>query len=69
MTDNVLIAIIASSGVVISALCVFGGGIFALVANNKRLDRIENTLMSMQSDLKEFYRMHVNLEAKVDAKK
>jgi len=51
MSDNVLIAIIAASGVVISAICVLGGAIFAFSANNKRLDKIERTLELIQSDL------------------
>lgn len=72
MSDNVLIAVIAACGVVLSAICIFGGAIFAWLANNKhidkRLERMENTLLSIQADLKEFYRMHIQLEAKVDKK-
>ncbi len=44
MTDNVLIAIIATSAVVISAILVFGAAVIAFVADNKRLDRIESVL-------------------------
>ena len=38
MSDNVLIAIIAASAVIISAMCVLGGAVFAYTANNKRTD-------------------------------
>jgi hypothetical protein len=55
MTDNVLIAIIAACGVVISAVLVLGGAIFAYVAGgketNRRLDRIEHTLEVIQGDM------------------
>lgn len=56
MNDNVLIAIIAACAVIIAAVCVLGGAIFAFVANSKRLDKIERTLEVIQSDLKEFFR-------------
>jgi hypothetical protein len=52
MTDNVLIAVIAASAVVISAICVLGGAIFAYSAANKRLDKIDAALALIQSDLK-----------------
>ena len=53
MSDNVLIAIIAASGVVISAVMVLGAGIAAVVVNNKRLDKIEGTLVLIQTDIRE----------------
>jgi hypothetical protein len=63
MANNVVIAIIAASGVVISAICVLGGAIFAYVASNrtldrrfdgvdKRLDKIDHTLELIQADMK-----------------
>jgi len=55
MDNNVLIAIIAVSGIIISAICVLGGAIFAYIASNKsinqRLDKIDHTLEVIQSDM------------------
>lgn len=55
MNDNVLIAIIAASGVIIAAICVLGAAIFAYVASNKRFDKVDTTLSLIQSDMKEFF--------------
>ena len=55
MSDNVLIAVIATSGVIISATCVLGAAIFAYSASNKRFDKLDTTLSLIQSDLKEFF--------------
>lgn len=67
MSDNVLIAIIAACAVVISAVFVLGGAVFAWIGSNKRLDKIDAVLERIQGDLTGFYRLHVQLEAKVDS--
>ena len=51
MNDNVVIAIIAASAVVISAVCVLGGSIFAFVTSNRRLDRIEMRLGTIETSV------------------
>jgi hypothetical protein len=44
MTDNVVIAIVSVAGVVITAVCVLGGAIFAYIASNKRLSHVDTKL-------------------------
>ena len=55
MDNNVLIAIIAVSGVIISTICILGGAIFAYITSNKsinqRLDKIDHTLEVIQGDM------------------
>jgi peptidoglycan hydrolase CwlO-like protein len=76
MSDNVLIAIIAASGVVISAVMVMGSAVFAYVAGNrsldkrfesmdKRLDKIEQTLGVIQSDMVKWYEQIFKIKAHV----
>jgi hypothetical protein len=65
MSDNVMIAIVAASAVVISAVLVLGGAVFAYIANNKRLDKIDGTLGVIQGDLKQFSEQIFKIGAKV----
>ncbi len=65
MSDNVLIAIIAACGVVISAVCVLGAAIFAYAASNKRFDKIDATLAVIQGDLKEFFNQISRVKAHI----
>lgn len=65
MDSNLTTAIVSASGTTLVA-------IVALVLNNKRfddigkhIDRVENTLDTIQSDLKEFYRMLADLDKRV----
>ena len=63
MTDNVLIAIIAASGVIISAIFVLGGAIFAYMASSKGLDKIERTLELIQGDMRQWSEQIFNIKA------
>lgn len=51
MSDNVLIAVIAACAVVVAALCVLGGAVFAFVTNSKGLDKIERLLEVIRGDM------------------
>jgi type VI protein secretion system component VasK len=51
VSDNVTVAVVAACGVVLAAVMVLGGAVFAFMANNKRLDRIEHTLEVIQGDM------------------
>ena len=68
MSDNVLIAIIATCGAVISAVTVLGGAIFAYLASGKRLDKIDADLGLIRSDLIPFYRSLYEIQVKVENK-
>jgi hypothetical protein len=65
MSDNVLIAVIAACGVVISAILVLGGAVFAFMANNKRLDKIERTLELIQADMRQWSEQIFKIKAHV----
>jgi len=52
MSDNVLIAIVAVVGVVISAFCVMGGAVFAYMESKKQFDKIDRSLALIQADMK-----------------
>ena len=76
MSDNVLIAIIAASAVIISAMCVLGGAVFAYTANNKRtgdrfsdvnrrFDKVDAALVVIQGDLKEFFNQIAKIKAHI----
>jgi hypothetical protein len=69
MSDNVLIAVIAACGVVISAVLVFGGAIFAFVQNSKhldkRLDRIDRTLEVIQADMRQWSEQIFKIKAHI----
>ena len=62
ISDNVTVAVVAACGVVISAVCVLGGAVFAYIGSSratgkrfdgldKGLDRIEHTLELIQTDM------------------
>ena len=55
ISDNVVVAVVAGSAVVIAALCVLGASIFAYIANNRRLDKIDATLLLIQTDIREWF--------------
>lgn len=61
MADNVLIAVIAACGVVISAFCVLGRAIFAFTGCNERIDGIK-------TELKEFHAEFVAFKDVVNGK-
>jgi hypothetical protein len=65
MSDNVLIAIIAASAIVISAITVLGSAIFAYIASNKRFDKLDTTLAVIQGDLKEFFAQIAKVKAHI----
>jgi hypothetical protein len=64
ISDNVLIAIIAVCGVII-AVCALGGAIFGYIANNKRLDKIDSTLILIQTDIREWFNQVNKIKAHV----
>jgi peptidoglycan hydrolase CwlO-like protein len=51
MSDNVTVAMIAGSAVVISAICVLGAAIYAHIATNKRLLFVETKLEKIETKL------------------
>ncbi len=65
MADNVLIAIIAACGVVISAIFVLGRAIFAYMAGNKLLDKIERTLELVRGDMRQWSEQILRIRAHV----
>jgi TM2 domain-containing membrane protein YozV len=65
ISDNVLIAIIAVCGVIIAAVCALGGAIFGYIANNKRLDKIDSTLILIQTDIREWFNQVNKIKAHV----
>jgi hypothetical protein len=52
MSDNVVVAVVAGCAVVVAAFCVLGASIFAYIASNKRLDKIDATLQLIQADIR-----------------
>lgn len=49
MTDNVTISVVAGSAVVISAICVLGGAIFAFLTSNRRIDDIIQSIVRLEN--------------------
>jgi hypothetical protein len=65
MSDNVVVAVVAGCAVVIAAFCVLGASIFAYIASNKRLDKIDGTLQLIQADIREWFNQVNKIKAHV----
>ena len=50
-----VVAVVAGCAVVIATFWVLEASIFAYIANNKRLDKIDSTLQLIQADIREWF--------------
>jgi len=46
-------------------VCALGGAIFGYIANNKRLDKIDSTLILIQTDIREWFNQVNKIKAHV----